>query len=119
MLEKEVRRSGFEVYSCRSSGIDADSNLKDYIETEHCINACGLDRKSLGISSDYLLEPRFSEKLCSNPCYEYCPNIVDLFFNLAAGEGNNIFYYFMKLLLRFSLFNIYELKYLEFRCVPS
>ncbi|XP_042509755.1 uncharacterized protein LOC122085404 isoform X1 [Macadamia integrifolia] len=87
VLEKIVRRSGAEVYTCRTSEIEAD-HLKDWLETDQCIEACGLDRDSLGISSDSLLESRFTQKLCSPRCYDNCPNIVDLYFNLAAGEGN-------------------------------
>ncbi|MDO8030373.1 hypothetical protein OC709_02580 ['Planchonia careya' phytoplasma] len=87
MLEKQVRRgSGGEAYTCRASEIDADQ-LKDWVETDHCVEACGLDRTALGISSDSLLESRFTQKLCSPQCYHGCPNIVDLYFNLAAGEG--------------------------------
>ncbi|XP_042509756.1 uncharacterized protein LOC122085404 isoform X2 [Macadamia integrifolia] len=86
VLEKIVRRSGAEVYTCRTSEIEAD-HLKDWLETDQCIEACGLDRDSLGISSDSLLESRFTQKLCSPRCYDNCPNIVDLYFNLAAGEG--------------------------------
>ncbi|KAF8413161.1 hypothetical protein HHK36_001136 [Tetracentron sinense] len=86
VLEKHVRRSGEDVYVCRSSEIEADK-LKDWIETDQCIEACGLDRHTLGISSDSLMESRFTQKLCSPQCYESCPNIVDLYFNLAAGEG--------------------------------
>ncbi|KAJ4951974.1 hypothetical protein NE237_028806 [Protea cynaroides] len=86
VLEKSLRRSGEEVYTCRTSEIEAE-NLKDWIETDQCIEACGLDRNSLGISSDSLVESRFTHKLCSSHCYHCCPNVVDLFFNLAAGEG--------------------------------
>lgn len=86
VLEKQVKRSGQEVYSCRTSDIEADK-LSDWIETEQCIKACGLDRKTFGISSDSLLDSSFTQKLCSPQCYNNCPNIVDLHFNLAAGEG--------------------------------
>ncbi|KAL3524281.1 hypothetical protein ACH5RR_017115 [Cinchona calisaya] len=86
VLEKHVRRSGEQAYTCGTSDIEADK-LKDWIETDQCIEACGLDRHALGISSDSLLESRFTQKLCSPPCYCNCPNIVDLYFNLAAGEG--------------------------------
>nr|XP_016460005.1 PREDICTED: uncharacterized protein LOC107783540 [Nicotiana tabacum] len=86
VLEKHLRRSGEEVYTCRTSEIEADK-LKDWIETNECIEACGVDRNALGISSDALLESRFTNKLCSLACYKHCPNIVDLYFNLAAGEG--------------------------------
>ncbi|XP_059667086.1 uncharacterized protein LOC132312651 [Cornus florida] len=86
VLEKNVRRSGEEAYTCGTSEIEADK-LKDWIETDQCIEACGLDRNALGISSDSLLESPFIQKLCSPLCYDSCPNIVDLYFNLAAGEG--------------------------------
>ncbi|OMO97856.1 PAR1 protein [Corchorus olitorius] len=86
VLEKHVRRSGEEEYTCRTSEIEADK-IKNCIETDHCVKACGLDRKSFGISSDSLLESHFTEMLCSSACYDNCPNIVDLYFNLAAGEG--------------------------------
>ncbi|KAJ7969946.1 PAR1 protein [Quillaja saponaria] len=86
VLEKHVKRSGEEAYTCKTSEIEADK-LNDYVETEQCIQACGLERKSLGISSDSLLESAFRQKLCSTQCYKSCPNVIDLFFNLAAGEG--------------------------------
>ncbi|KAJ6672077.1 PAR1 PROTEIN [Salix viminalis] len=56
-------------------------------KTDECIKACGLDRKSLGISTDSLLESSFAQQLCSPQCYDSCPNVVDLYFNLAAAEG--------------------------------
>ncbi|KAM7272847.1 hypothetical protein ACFE04_027511 [Oxalis oulophora] len=86
VLEKQIKRSGEEAYVCHTSEIEADK-MQDVIETDQCIEACGLDRKSLGISSDFLLESHFTQKLCSPQCYQSCPNIVDLYFNLAAGEG--------------------------------
>ncbi|PHT36221.1 hypothetical protein CQW23_23921 [Capsicum baccatum] len=61
--------------------------MKEHIETKECVNACGVDRNSIGISSDSLFEPRLAAKLCSPACYQHCANIVDLYFNLAAEEG--------------------------------
>lgn len=87
VLEKHVLRSGKEDYACATSEIEADK-MKNLIESDDCIKACGLDRSALGISSDSLLESRFAAKLCSHDCYVNCPNIIDLYFNLAAGEGN-------------------------------
>ena len=73
-------------YQCRTSEVVVE-RMSDWIETDECVRACGADRNSVGISSDSLLEPQFTEKLCSPACHENCPNIIDLYFNLAAGEG--------------------------------
>ncbi|KAJ0970192.1 hypothetical protein J5N97_023069 [Dioscorea zingiberensis] len=86
VLEMRMRRRGYIELSCRTSNIEAEK-LKDYVETDECIKACGLDRNTIGISSDSLLDSQFTRKLCSSECYNSCPNIVDLYFNLAAGEG--------------------------------
>ncbi|KAK1366602.1 Cytosolic beta-glucosidase [Heracleum sosnowskyi] len=86
VLEQRVRTSGEEAFTCSASEIEA-GKLKDYIERDECIRACGLQRDVNGISSDSLLEPHFARKLCSTKCYNNCPNIIDLYFNLAAGEG--------------------------------
>ncbi|XP_076927578.1 uncharacterized protein LOC143591168 [Bidens hawaiensis] len=86
VLEKSVRRSGEEVFVCSTSQIDTDQ-VTNWIESDKCVESCGLDRNVLGISSDSLLDSRFMQKLCSTQCYTGCPNIVDLYFNLAVGEG--------------------------------
>ncbi|GAB4826355.1 hypothetical protein Ancab_009221 [Ancistrocladus abbreviatus] len=86
VLDKLVRRSGEKVYKCSTSEIEA-TDLKEKIESDACIKACGLERHTLGISSDALLDLRFTQKLCSPQCYYGCPNVVDLYFDLAAGEG--------------------------------
>lgn len=87
VLEKSVKRSGEEAFTCRASEIEAD-RLQNIVETEECVKGCGLDRNTLGISSDSLLDTSFTRKLCSSRCYNHCANVVDLFFNLAAGEGD-------------------------------
>ncbi|KAJ0968107.1 hypothetical protein J5N97_025024 [Dioscorea zingiberensis] len=88
LLEKHgLGRGRQELLHCRTSDIEAGKYLSNYVETDECINACGLDRNTIGISSDSLLETHFTQKLCSPQCYNACPNIVDLYFNLAAGEG--------------------------------
>lgn len=91
VLEKQVvqRRSREEAYACRASEIEAADKFKDGMETDECVQACGLDRNTFGISSDSLLDCCFAQKLCSTPCYHSCPNVVDLYFNLAVGEGIN------------------------------
>ncbi|XP_010553262.1 PREDICTED: uncharacterized protein LOC104823394 [Tarenaya hassleriana] len=73
-------------FYCRTSEVDVEG-MVNHVETDDCMAACGVDRKTVGISSDKLLEPGFAAKLCSRACYDNCPNIVDLYFNLAAGEG--------------------------------
>jgi len=89
VLEKRLRRSGHEEYTCQSSKIEAGGK-SDLIESDECVEACGADRDCVGISSDFLWDTGFTQKLCSDKCYKNCPNIVDLYFNLAAGEGTNI-----------------------------
>ncbi|KAI4324430.1 hypothetical protein MLD38_029922 [Melastoma candidum] len=86
LLETFAKDDGGVEYQCRSSEVIVE-RMAEYIETEDCVSACGVDRKSVGISSDSLLEAQFTNKLCSKACHEQCPNIVDLYFNLAAGEG--------------------------------
>ncbi|KAA0044137.1 hypothetical protein IC582_009573 [Cucumis melo] len=86
LLETSETKEGKFEYQCRTSEVMVEW-MADYIETDQCINACGLDRNSVGIASDALLEPQFTAKLCSPSCYQKCPNIVDLYFNMAAGEG--------------------------------
>ncbi|XP_006848036.2 uncharacterized protein LOC18437774 [Amborella trichopoda] len=87
VLEKYAGNDGDEAeFQCRSSEVVVE-RLSEWIETEECIQACGLDRNSVGISSDSLLEPQFTAKLCATACFNNCPNVVDLYVNLAAGEG--------------------------------
>lgn len=86
VLEHYVNRQGRKEYQCKTSEVVVE-RMSEYIETDECVRACGVDRKTVGISSDALLEPQFISKLCSPTCYQKCPNIVDLYFNLAAGEG--------------------------------
>jgi hypothetical protein len=63
--------------------------LHEWIESNDCISARGIDRLTVGISSDSLLEPQFTAKLCSDACFQVCPNVVDLYFNLALAEGES------------------------------
>ncbi|XP_057984114.1 uncharacterized protein LOC131168585 isoform X2 [Malania oleifera] len=87
ILEKYAGEDGKAAeFQCRTSEVVVE-RMAGYIETDKCVSACGVDRNAVGISSDALLEPQFTNKLCSPPCFEHCPNIVDLYFNLAAGEG--------------------------------
>lgn len=65
-----------------------DDDVREYIESDDCIRSCGLDRNSIGISSDALLDPFSVSKICSSACFHNCPNILDLYHNLAMAEGN-------------------------------
>ncbi|KAK2641920.1 hypothetical protein Ddye_023683 [Dipteronia dyeriana] len=87
LLENNFAASdGTTAYQCKTSEVFVNI-MHDWIESDECISACGVDRKAVGISSDSLLQPQFTAKLCSNACYQSCPNIVDLYFNMALGEG--------------------------------
>eukprot|EP00249_Psilotum_nudum_P023504 c28899_g2_i2 orf=99-686(+) len=86
VLEKIVMGDGRLKFVCQSSIVMAE-NFPEWIETDECINACGLDRMSVGMSTDTLVENDFTEVLCSEDCQDNCPNIFDLYTNLAAGEG--------------------------------
>lgn len=80
-----VSRSGVE---CKTSDVLAGNHVHEHIESDECVMACGLHRKSIGISSDNLLDSKFTRKICSPHCHQNCPNLLDLYHNLALGEGN-------------------------------
>ncbi|KAL2508347.1 PAR1 protein [Forsythia ovata] len=86
LLETYASNDGIVDFQCKTSEMVA-INLHEYIEADECLSSCGVDRKSIGISSDSLLDAQFTAKLCSPQCYHNCPNIVDLYYNLALGEG--------------------------------
>ncbi|KAK6120302.1 hypothetical protein DH2020_045993 [Rehmannia glutinosa] len=86
VLENYVNEQGNLDYTCNTSEVVVE-RLSAYIETDQCVSACGVDRRFVGISSDAFLASDFTARLCSPACYQNCPNIVDLYFNLAAGEG--------------------------------
>ncbi|CAN1846540.1 hypothetical protein LINPERHAP1_LOCUS38247, partial [Linum perenne] len=90
VLENYISRNGMVNYQCKTSEVVVD-NMKDMIESEECIKACGVDRNTVGISSDYLLTRKFVSQLCSRPCFQSCPNIVDLYSNLALAEGMDLY----------------------------
>lgn len=88
-LETEAAREGSgKEHRCRTSEVVVENaTAVGYVESDRCVTACGVDRKSVGISSNALLEPQFVAGLCSPDCYESCPNVVNLYHNLAIGEG--------------------------------
>lgn len=86
LLENCASTDGTTELQCKTSEVVVDG-MSAWIETEQCIHACGVDRNSIGISSDSLLDPQFTAQLCSLACYQNCPNIIDLYFNLVSAEG--------------------------------
>lgn len=92
VLENYRNDDGSVEYTCKTSEVMVE-RMAGYIETDQCVKACGVDRGFVGISSDAFLTPDFTARLCSPSCYQNCPNIVDLYFNLAAGEGNLLFFF--------------------------
>ncbi|KAK9998790.1 hypothetical protein SO802_018393 [Lithocarpus litseifolius] len=82
-------KDGIMDYRCISSEtVVEDNKLHGYIENEECVSACGVDRLTIGISSDFIFMSDFTAKLCSTDCYNACFNIVDLYgTNLALTEG--------------------------------
>ncbi|XP_057473862.1 uncharacterized protein LOC130762213 [Actinidia eriantha] len=87
LLETSATNGGSTVaYQCTTSEVVV-KDMPEWIESDECIRACGVDRYSVGLSSDSLLEPQFTAKLCAPACFQNCPNIVDLYNNLALAEG--------------------------------
>jgi hypothetical protein len=74
-------------YASQTSGVLAEK-LTEWVETDACVAACGLQRITVGLSTDALLEPAFTHRFCFSPdCRSKCPNIDDLYTRLAAEEG--------------------------------
>ena len=62
VLESNYGQSGEPAeHQCTTSEVVAERR-RDHIETDQCVKACGVDRHSVGISSDSLLEPQFAGK---------------------------------------------------------
>ena len=75
-------------YDMQTSDVIAESK-NELIETKECMKSCGVETMTFGMSTDSLAERGFTKKLCSPRCYDNCPNIIDLYFSLAAEEGTN------------------------------
>ncbi|CAI9301244.1 unnamed protein product [Lactuca saligna] len=86
VLENYESNNGGIDFQCKTSEIVV-KGMWELIESDDCTNACGVDRKTIGISSDSLLDLKLTTKICSTECLQNCPNIVDLYYNLALGEG--------------------------------
>ncbi|KAJ7527145.1 hypothetical protein O6H91_16G039200 [Diphasiastrum complanatum] len=86
VLEKYKTRHGTPLYKCQTSIMMAENHM-EWIETDECIQSCGVQRMSVGMSTDNLVDYDFADMLCSKSCQTNCLNIVDLYTKLAAGEG--------------------------------
>lgn len=88
VLETTASKEGNGAFQCKTSEVVV-MTVREWIESDACIAACGVDRYSIGISSDPLLEPQVTAKLCSPACFRNCPNIINLYYNVALGEGDS------------------------------
>ena len=75
--------------SLQTSIVSTEDEFKEWVETDDCVNLCGLERMSVGLSSDVVVEEATMASLCSASCQDNCPNVIDLYSKLAAGEGDH------------------------------
>ncbi|CAM6088838.1 unnamed protein product [Calypogeia fissa] len=76
---------------CQTSDIlVSEGSPMEYIETDECLKRCGVAKMTVGLSTDALELDEFTSMLCSTECQENCANLVDLYTNLAAGEGKSL-----------------------------
>ncbi|CAM6100472.1 unnamed protein product [Calypogeia fissa] len=64
-----------------------DKGLVEYIESNECVEACRVDRMTIGFSTDELTSNSFIKKLCSRACRNTCVNLIDIYSNIIVGEG--------------------------------
>ncbi|KAL6620337.1 hypothetical protein ACP70R_035476 [Stipagrostis hirtigluma subsp. patula] len=87
-----LERTPEGAHRCQTSAVGAGEDLSGWVESDACVRACGVDRAALGlpVASDAAEDRRFALALCSPACRDACPNIVDLYATLAAGEGMSL-----------------------------
>ncbi|KAK4409780.1 hypothetical protein Sango_0051000 [Sesamum angolense] len=86
VLENYKNAQGKTDNTCKTLEVLVEK-LPGYIEIDQYVNACGVHCEFKRISSEAFLSSEFTAHLCSPACYQNCPNIVDLFFNLVVDEG--------------------------------
>ncbi|KAI5054818.1 hypothetical protein GOP47_0029963 [Adiantum capillus-veneris] len=89
ILETNISLENGVQFECKTSSVIV-TPFADWIETAECLLLCGLDRLTIGISTDFVGDLGLQEMICSSMCQRNCPNIVDIFSNLAIGEGLNL-----------------------------
>ncbi|MCO5605111.1 hypothetical protein L7F22_059291 [Adiantum nelumboides] len=88
VLETNVMKEGGVELECQTSEVAvASERWRGRKESAECVEWCGVDRKWVGLSSDFLGERGWHKRICAPSCFLNCPNIVDLFTKLADGEG--------------------------------
>ncbi|KAI5063952.1 hypothetical protein GOP47_0020622 [Adiantum capillus-veneris] len=71
-----------QVYRCQTSSVE--TKVKGgWIEAEECIEACGLDRMTVGLFSQPAFDPRL---FCSSRCSRSCSHLHDLLRPLHEGR---------------------------------
>ncbi|MCO5581579.1 hypothetical protein L7F22_035467 [Adiantum nelumboides] len=89
ILETKISLEVCIQFECTTSSVLA-SPFANWIETAECLLFCGLERLTIGISTDFIGDLGLQKMICSSMCQKNCPNIVDVFSNLAIGEGLNL-----------------------------
>lgn len=85
VLDKALRS---DHYTCETSNVKAgEDSPVEYVESNECVQACGVDRMTVGFSTDELTSHAFITKMCSRQCRNNCANLVDIYSNIIAGEG--------------------------------
>ncbi|KAH7278930.1 hypothetical protein KP509_38G065000 [Ceratopteris richardii] len=88
LLETNVAKDGSVELECQTSQVvTSDERWRGRKESAECVEWCGVDRRWVGLSSDFLSEREWHKRICEPSCYLNCPNIVDFFSSLADGEG--------------------------------
>ncbi|KAH7278929.1 hypothetical protein KP509_38G064900 [Ceratopteris richardii] len=88
VLETNVAKDGSVELECQTSQVvTSEERWRGRKESAECVEWCGLDRKWIGLSSDFLSEHEWHKRICEPSCYLNCPNIVDFFSSVADAEG--------------------------------
>ncbi|OEL21499.1 hypothetical protein BAE44_0017482 [Dichanthelium oligosanthes] len=80
-------------HRCQTSAVTGARGLQaGWVETDACVQACGVDRAALGLplATAAAEDRRSLRALCSSACQDGCPNVIDLYATLAAAEGTSL-----------------------------
>ncbi|CAL4908492.1 unnamed protein product [Urochloa decumbens] len=92
-----LERTPEGTHRCQTSAVAAGgarglAAASEWVETDACVRACGVDRAALGlpVASAAAEDRRSLRALCSPACRDGCPNVVDLYATVAAAEGMSL-----------------------------